>query len=144
MRSLAIALSLIAVGCAHLAPEPSLDTSTKVSATSLDVCRPGSAQPNDDGIASVRAELAKLDQAALHEPDLQYGRERDEFLRSRERCSSLVATLERERERASLTAPEPEPLPVKAKPAKAAKAKAKAKHKRAMRVAAASSFSRTR
>ena len=163
MRSLAIGLSLVAFGCAHQAAEPTRELASRpVEFKTL--CRAASPQVQltqdasegsdarreraDRVAADAKAALVQLDQAALHDPDLVYGREREDFLKAREQCANQVVAMELLRDglvaqksqaaREELT---PEPA---AKPVKQAKAKTKAKHRRAMRMAAAASAVATR
>jgi hypothetical protein len=156
MRSLAIALTLVVVGCAHQEVEPSRDrVSRPVDFQSL--CRAASPQaplamdPSEAFqartesaerlAADAKAALAQLDQAAQRDPDLLYGRERDEFLRSREQCVGRVLEMQRLKDRLVAQHNEAQreelvPLP-EAKPVK--QAKAKAKHRKSVRVAAVAS-----
>ncbi|MHB8874113.1 MAG: hypothetical protein ACYC8T_10540 [Myxococcaceae bacterium] len=150
-----MAISLLALGCAHQTPEPARVVPDK-AAVFQNSCRVSSpqvqpAQDDAEGTAArlertarvaadARSALGQLDKAALHDPDLLYGRDRDEFLRSRQRCLNLAAAMERESER--LKTPQLEPQ--KAPPKRAKHAKAKPKHRKAVRMAAAQSSTATR
>jgi len=163
MRSLAIGLSLVAFGCAHQATEPTKEVVSR-PVDFRNLCRPASpqaqlAQDASESLearkeragriaADAKAALAQLDEAALHDPDLVYGREREDFLRSREVCASQVVAMERLRDslvakRSEAPDEEVAPLPA-AKPVKQAKAKAKVKHRKSVRMAAASGWTATR
>lgn len=160
MRALVVVLSLVAVGCAHQEAEPTRDVVSRPP-DFRNLCRPASPQAQlaqdtsepfearrDRTVriaADAKAALAQLDQAALRDPDLLYGRERDEFLKSRELCVSQVADMEAMRDRLVAQQNEAQreelvPLP-EAKPVKQAKAKAKPKHRRSVRMAAVATSS---